>query len=148
MFQSRAFERPGPSVPRQTLAPRMAGRANQLRCLQKSRAACRSVEELPSRLKFLADCSQPYNVVPAVISAFPKTSSRLWQQLDTLSPSIQALQHHPDLHEPATPSQRGRPTWVGIGHFARQLASQEKSCSPVIPHRSTRLGVQAQRRDS
>ena len=24
------------------------------------------------------ECSQPYNMVPAAISAFPKTSSRLW----------------------------------------------------------------------
>ena len=39
-------------------------------------------------------------MVPVAISAFPKMSSRLRQQFNTLGPSIQALQHPPDLHEP------------------------------------------------
>ena len=97
-------------------------------------------------------CSRPYNVVPTDISAFPKTSSRLRQQFNTLGPSIQALQHHPDLHKPAPPSQhggypRGR---LGLEVVTWQDSSlrRTQSCCPLIPHRSTRRGVQAQRKDS
>ena len=69
---------------------------------------------------------------------------------NTLGPSIQALQHPPDLHEPGPQASMVANPKAGLGwnwSLGKTAGFAElKAVPPVIPHRSTRLGVQAQRR--